>query len=221
MIELSHVTRRYQVDGGAEIIALNDVSLNIAKGEFLSIMGPSGSGKTTLLGILGLLDIPSSGDYRIEGTSIHSIKESALARIRNKHFGYVFQEYNLLQDRTVQGNIEVPLKIAGVASAKRKSRVDEIIERMGLSGRREHYPRMLSGGEQQRVAIGRALANEPDFIFADEPTGNLPQETGREIMELFKALNEGGTSIIVVTHDPAVAAYGSRLIKFRDGAMVA
>lgn len=219
LIELRAVSKVY--DQMAEpVVALRDVDLRIAQREFVSIMGPSGSGKSTLLHILGALDRPSSGQYLLEGVDLTTLKDGELARIRREHFGFVFQSYNLFPELTALENVEVPMIYAGVGARERRRRARELLEQVGLGHRLKHRPAELSGGEQQRVAIARALANGPTVLLADEPTGNLPTEQGRQVMQMLRELNEQGMTVVVVTHDPGVAAWAGRLLTLRDGQIV-
>lgn len=219
LIELHAVSKVY--DQMAEpVVALREVDLRIEQREFVAIMGPSGSGKSTLLHILGALDRPSSGQYRLEGVDLTTLKDGELARIRRDHFGFVFQSYNLFPELTAAENVEVPMIYAGVGARERRRRAQELLEQVGLGHRLKHRPVELSGGEQQRVAIARALANGPTVLLADEPTGNLPTEQGRQIMQTLQELNQQGMTIIVVTHDPGVAAWAERLLTLRDGRIV-
>lgn len=219
LIELRAVSKVY--DQMAEpVVALRDVDLRIAQREFVSIMGPSGSGKSTLLHILGALDRPSSGQYLLEGVDLTTLKDGELARIRREHFGFVFQSYNLFPELTALENVEVPMIYAGVGARERRRRARELLEQVGLGHRLKHRPAELSGGEQQRVAIARALANGPTVLLADEPTGNLPTEQGRQVMQMLRELNEQGMTVVVVTHDPGVAAWADRLLTLRDGRVV-
>lgn len=219
MIEIKEVKKSYDL-GESMVSALDGVSLKVNRGDFLTIMGPSGSGKSTMLHILGLLDLPSDGEYLLEGHPIQNLPDKELARIRNAHFGFIFQSFNLFNELNALENVMMPL-IYGKSSRKgRKERAIELLEKVGLSHRLTHYPNMLSGGEQQRVAIARALANNPDLILADEPTGNLPSSKGAEIMALLKELNEQGTTIIMVTHDDKLGSAGNRKIVLTDGLLI-
>lgn len=201
------------------VVALQEIDLQIGRREFVSIMGPSGSGKSTLLHILGLLDRPSTGSYRLDGVDLTQLKDKELARVRREHFGFVFQSYNLFPELTALENVEVPMVYAGVPAKQRRARASELLEGLGLSHRLRHRPLELSGGEQQRVAIARSLANGPTLLLADEPTGNLPTDQGRQVMQALHDLNHQGMTVIVVTHDPSVAAWGRRLLTIRDGAL--
>lgn len=220
LIQLEQVSKVYG-QFKEPVAALRDVSLVIERGEFVSIMGPSGSGKSTLLNILGLLDRPSHGAYLLEGVDVTTLKDGELARVRRDHFGFIFQSYNLFPELTAMENVEVPMIYAGVRKRERKERARALLEHVGLGHRLHHRPLELSGGEQQRVAIARALANSPTLLLADEPTGNLPSEQGRMVMETVAGLNRMGMTVIVVTHDPDVARWGTRLVTLRDGQLVA
>lgn len=202
------------------VVAVRDVNLDVRRREFVAIMGPSGSGKSTLLHILGLLDRPTHGEYLLEGVDLTTLKDAELARVRRDHFGFVFQSYNLFPELSAVENVEVPMIYAGVPARERRERARELLERFGLGHRLNHRPTELSGGEQQRVAVARALANGPTLLLADEPTGNLPTEQGQQIMQLLRDLNEQGMTVVVVTHDPAVAAWSDRLLTLRDGQIV-
>jgi len=215
VIEIENVKKVYQM-GETEVAALRGVSLAIEQGEMVSIVGPSGSGKSTLMNILGCLDQPSQGTYRLDGVDVHNMDDDDLATIRNKKIGFVFQSFNLLPRTTALDNVELPLIYAGAPN--RRERARQALEQVGLGERLHHRPNELSGGQQQRVAIARALASEPAIILADEPTGNLDSTSGQEIMNIFKRLNrEQGMTVILVTHDPDVAASADRTIHVKDG----
>jgi len=206
----------YQM-GEVEVRALAGVSLKIQRGEVVAIMGPSGSGKSTLMNILGCLDLPSSGQYILDGEAVETLNDDQLADIRNRKVGFIFQSFNLLSRTTALGNVELPLRYAGKVP-NRKERARLALESVGLSDRITHRPTELSGGQQQRVAIARALVNNPAIIMADEPTGNLDSKVGKEILELLLALNrDNGTTLIIITHDPVIAAQTQRIIHLRDG----
>ena len=215
VLECKNVWKIYG-SGENKVIALRDINLSVEEGEFLIIMGPSGSGKSTLLHIIGCLDTPTKGKVYIEGKEVSKMD---LVKVRRKYIGFVFQQFNLIPNLNVYENVELPLIFSGVPKEKREKKVIEILERLGLSNRIYHYPNQLSGGQKQRVAIARALINNPKYILADEPTGNLDSKTGKEVMELFKELNEEGRTIILVTHDPNVAKYGSRIVYIKDGCL--
>lgn len=219
LIRLEQVSKVY--NKGEPVAALNAVDLAVAQREFVSIMGPSGSGKTTLLQILGALDRPTHGVYTLEGVDLTVLKDRDLAQIRRDHFGFIFQSYNLFPELNALENVEVPMIYAGVRASDRRRRAQDLLEQVGLGHRLRHRPNEMSGGEQQRVAIARALANSPTILFADEPTGNLPTEQGRQVMKSLKELNDLGMTVLVVTHDPGIAAWSERLLMLRDGEIVA
>jgi putative ABC transport system ATP-binding protein len=218
MIEVKDLTKTYRL-GSVEVPALRGVSFRIERGEMVAIMGQSGSGKSTLMHIIGCLDLPTSGQYRLDGKDIAGMKEDELARIRNQKIGFVFQMFNLLPRMTVRRNVEMPLMYNGGNPGKEvRQRAEAILNAVGLGERLNHRPTELSGGEQQRVAIARAMINEPDLILADEPTGNLDSHTGAEIIQLLLGLNqERGLTLVIVTHDPTIAAHTQRVIRLRDG----
>jgi putative ABC transport system ATP-binding protein len=216
VIEARDLTKVYKM-GDVEVNALNGLSVQITRGEAISIMGPSGSGKSTLMNIIGCLDRPTSGDYFLDGEKASAMKDDQLASIRNRKVGFVFQSFNLLNRASALSNVELPMRYAGVSSG-RKDRARQALESVGLGDRIHHRPSELSGGQQQRVAIARALVNDPAIILADEPTGNLDSRSGEEIMRLLLNLNqERGTTLIIVTHDPKVAAQTQRSIHILDG----
>jgi putative ABC transport system ATP-binding protein len=216
MIEVERVTKVYQM-GQVKVHALRGVSLQIERGEFVTIMGPSGSGKSTLMNVLGCLDAPTDGTYRLNGQDVGRLSERKLARIRNHEIGFVFQGFNLLARTSARRQVEMPLMYAGMGAGERSRRAREALETVGLGDRISHRPDELSGGQQQRVAIARAIVTRPSLILADEPTGNLDSRTGREVLDLFQELNAQGISIVFVTHAAEIAEYGRRIITFRDG----
>ena len=203
-----------------ETIALNGVDIEVKEGEFVAIMGPSGCGKSTLLNILGLLDNLTEGQYVLAGEDVSKMKESERTRLRKGRIGFVFQSFNLIDELTVEENVDLQLKYLDVPKAERKERVLDILRRVNMSHRAKHYPQQLSGGQQQRVAIARAIVGHPKMILADEPTGNLDSKNGKEIMELLKELNQEGTTVVMVTHSNRDAAYALRTINMLDGAVV-
>ena len=216
LIEMSGLTRVYQL-GPQEIYALRGVDLTIDAGEYVAIMGPSGSGKSTLMNIIGCLDTPSGGRYVLDGIPVESMNEDQLAAVRNKKIGFVFQTFNLLARTTALQNVELPLVYAKIPRMERRRLAEEALEAVGLQDRMSHQPNELSGGQRQRVAIARALVNKPSLLLADEPTGNLDSQTGREILDLFRELHQRGNSIIMVTHEDDVAREAKRVIHIRDG----
>lgn len=216
LIELAGVHKVYDM-GAVEVRALNGVDLEIGRGEYLAIMGSSGSGKSTLMNLLGCLDTPSAGSYRLNGTEVQGLSDSELAAIRNKEIGFVFQTFNLLPRTSALHNVELPLIYAGVARSERRKRALSALERVGLGDRVTHQPNELSGGQRQRVAIARALVNNPSLLLADEPTGNLDSATSTEIMALFGQLHQTGNTVILVTHEPDIAAHTQRQVVLRDG----
>jgi putative ABC transport system ATP-binding protein len=217
MIELENVTKVYRM-GEVEVYALNGVTLSIKQGEMLSIVGASGSGKSTLLHVIGCLDRPTSGRYLFEGADVSRLNDNRLAEMRNKKFGFVFQEFNLLSRATALSNVELPLIYGG--NRHKRLQAMEALERVGLGARAKHKPTELSGGEQQRVAIARALVNNPALILADEPTGNLDSASTTEIISVFQQLNRDGITVIIVTHESDIAAQTQRIIRLRDGEIV-
>ncbi|EAX46693.1 ABC transporter related [Thermosinus carboxydivorans Nor1] len=218
-IELSDITKIYQM-GDTPVAALAGVTLKIREGEFTAIMGPSGSGKSTLMNILGCLDRPTSGSYLLDGQEVSSLTDDELALTRNKKIGFVFQNFNLLPRMSAIDNVALPLVYAGVGVKERQKRAAAALAAVGLEHRMNHLPNELSGGQRQRVAIARALVNEPSIIMADEPTGALDTKSGNEVMEIFQSLNSCGRTIILVTHEPDIAAYARRVIHVRDGRIV-
>ena len=216
LVEIRNLSKIYHL-GGEEIRALDDVSLDIESGEFISVIGPSGSGKSTLMQIVGCLDTPSKGTIKLDGTMIQDASPRQLASIRNRKIGFVFQFFNLLPKLTVLQNVELPMVYGGIGGRERRERAMQALELVSLANRSKHRPSQLSGGQQQRVAIARALVNNPKIIFADEPTGNLDSHTGELILQLFRKLSTEGRTIILVTHDPEIAAITPRRIEIRDG----
>jgi putative ABC transport system ATP-binding protein len=220
MIHAEGLTKVYQM-GESEVRALDGASFTIEKGEMVAIMGPSGSGKSTLMSIIGCLDVPSSGQYSLDGVSVESLDESGLAEVRGRKIGFVFQQFNLLARTSALENVMLPLTYAGISGREREKRARAALERVGLGERTHHAPNELSGGQQQRVAIARAIVNEPTILLADEPTGALDSKTGVEIMDLFQRLHrENGQTVILVTHDAHVARHTERIIRISDGHIV-
>jgi putative ABC transport system ATP-binding protein len=220
LLVLDGVTKVF-VTEDVETHALSGINLAIQKGEFVSIAGPSGCGKSTLLGILGLLDSPTSGQYTLNGQAVHGLNLSERARIRNREIGFIFQAFNLIGDLTVQENVELPLTYRGLGQGERKKKVQEALDRVGMSHRMKHYPAQLSGGQQQRVAVARALAGNPSILLADEPTGNLDSSNGEAVMGLLHELHKAGATICMVTHDPRYAELAGRTVHLFDGRLAA
>ncbi|MGL4390200.1 MAG: ABC transporter ATP-binding protein [Carnobacterium maltaromaticum] len=216
MIDLKDIVKIYRT-GGEELVSLKEISLHMAEGEFTSIMGPSGSGKSTMMNILGLLDRFDSGTYILNGQNVTGLSDNESAHVRNKEIGFVFQSFNLMPRMTILENVELPMVYAGIPAKERKERALKALDRVGLSDRVKHRPNEISGGQKQRVAIARAIVNTPAVLMADEPTGNLDSKTTLEIMRIFQELNAEGTTIVMVTHEPEVAAYTKRIVSFRDG----
>ena len=219
LIHLEAVSKVFFTDE-VETHALSGIDLEIRNGEYVAISGPSGCGKSTLLSILGLLDTPTEGLYRLNGESVENLKARQRARIRNRQIGFIFQAFNLIGDLTVFENVDLPLTYRGMPSAERKQRVEEALERVGMAHRMKHYPSQLSGGQQQRVAVARALGGEPSVLLADEPTGNLDSKNGEAVMELLRDVHDGGATICMVTHDPRFEAYAERVVRLFDGRIV-
>lgn len=215
-IRLRDIKKIYKM-GGQELAALNGINLDIKRGEFAALMGPSGSGKSTLMNILGCLDRPTVGSYELEGKEVAHLSDDELAIMRNKHIGFVFQNFNLLSRISSLENVALPLVYAGVGAAERRQRAQQVLEAVGLGDRAEHMPNELSGGQRQRVAIARALVNNPEIIMADEPTGNLDTKSTKEIMEIFQEMHGRGKTIILVTHEPEIAVCANRQLLVRDG----
>ncbi len=219
MIKVKNIRKVYQI-GDVETVALSDISFEIEKGEFVAIMGPSGSGKSTLMHILGALDSPSSGDYWLDGEKISNLVDDELARIRNRKIGFVFQAYNLLPRITALKNVILPMIYGEVDESRREKIAKKYLEMVGLSERMDHSSNQLSGGQQQRVAIARALVMNPAIILADEPTGNIATKQAEEIMDIFCELNKKGNTIVMITHEPDIAAYAKRIMVIRDGVLI-
>jgi len=216
LIHLDAINKVYD-SGRVRVRALDDVSLKVARGEFITIVGPSGSGKSTLMNILGCLDVPTDGTYQLDGQEVGRMTINQLAHVRNRKIGFVFQNFNLLPYATAFENCEVPLIFAGMKKDERTNRIARFLCRVGLGDRMDHLPTELSGGEMQRVAIARALVNDPDLILADEPTGNLDSASGKGIIELFHELNTEGVTVMMITHDEHIAAHARRLVRIADG----
>ncbi len=220
LIELRDVYKIYSEGLESEVRALDGVSLTIDRGEFAAVVGQSGSGKSTMMNVLGCLDIPTRGTYLLNGTDVRDLTDKELSRIRNKEIGFIFQQYNLIQDLTVLENVELPLIYQGVPADDRRELALEALERVGLSGRTKHRPSQMSGGQQQRVAIARAIATRPAIVMADEPTGALDSRTGLEVLAFLQKLNREGTTIILITHDNGIAATARRCVRLADGKIV-
>jgi putative ABC transport system ATP-binding protein len=219
LLELHDIHKVYQV-GSEEVRALDGVDLNVSSSEYLAIMGASGSGKSTLMNLLGCLDTPSSGSYRLNGIAVEALSDEELATIRNREIGFVFQTFNLLARTSAVANVELPLVYSGVSRKERRERAERALERVGLADRMTHRSNELSGGQRQRVAVARALINEPSILLADEPTGNLDSTTSGEIMELFDELNQSGNTVILVTHESDISAHAHRIVTLRDGKVI-
>lgn len=216
LIEVESLTKIYKI-GTIEVPALQGIDLAIDRNEYVAIMGPSGSGKSTLMNIIGCLDVPTAGTYRLNGTLVSELSDDELAEIRNKEIGFVFQTFNLLTRANALHNVELPLVYSGVPSTRRREMAKLALEKVGLADRMDHKPSELSGGQRQRVAIARALVNNPSIIFADEPTGNLDTKTGDEIMAIFRRLHDQGNTIILVTHEQYIAEHANRIVRLKDG----
>ena len=219
MIQLNQLSKVYRT-ADVETTALNAIDVHIEAGEFVAVMGPSGCGKSTFLNIVGMLDAPSGGKYLFDGTEVTNYSESQLAQVRKSRIGFVFQSFNLIDELTVEENIGLPLLYQSVSRADRKSRVQEVMERVGVAHRAGHFPQQLSGGQQQRVAVARAVVTNPSVILADEPTGNLDSKNGEEVMDLLIQLNQAGATVVMVTHSPIDADHAHRIINLFDGSVV-
>jgi putative ABC transport system ATP-binding protein len=219
MIELSQISRSFTV-GDQQVAALRNINLNISAGDYVSIMGPSGSGKSTLLNLIGLLDRPSSGTYKLDGGNVTALDDVQQAKVRSEKIGFVFQSFHLVPRLTAEMNIELPMILSGIAPAERKKRVAKLLENYGLKDRADHRPDQLSGGQRQRVAIARATSMNPAVLLADEPTGNLDQTTGKEVINLLEALLEQKVALIMVTHDPVIGGRAARQIHMVDGQII-
>ena len=220
LVRLNNVYKIYGEGLESEVRALDGVSLEIDHGEFVAIVGQSGSGKSTMMNVLGCLDIPTRGDYYLDGTDVRELSDKELSRIRNRQIGFIFQQYNLIQSLTVLENVELPLIYQGIGANRRREMAMEALERVGLAGRVKHKPTEMSGGQQQRVAIARAIATKPSIIMADEPTGALDSQTGREVLGFLQQLNREGTTVILITHDNSIAATARRMVRLADGKVV-
>ena len=220
MLKLENLSKIFQTDE-VETTALNEVNIDIEQGEFVAVMGPSGCGKSTLLNIVGMLDSPSAGNYHFRGENISDYNESQRANVRKKNLGFIFQSFNLIDELTVQENVDLALLYQGISAKERKQRVAEVLSKVNIAHRAKHFPQQLSGGQQQRVAVARALVNKPNLILADEPTGNLDSKHGEEVMDMITSLNREGATIMMVTHSHSHADYANRIINLFDGRVVA
>lgn len=220
LIEIDSVYKIYAEGLESEVRALDGVSLEIDKGEFVAIVGQSGSGKSTMMNVLGCLDVPTRGEYHLNGVNVKDLSDAELSRIRNKEIGFIFQQYNLVQSLTVLENVELPLIYQGIGPSKRKEMALEALKKMGLEGRENHKPSQMSGGQQQRVAIARAIATNPNIVMADEPTGVLDSKTGKDILAFLQQLNRLGTTIILITHDNSIAETAKRIVRIKDGKII-
>ncbi|MFT5717738.1 MAG: putative ABC transport system ATP-binding protein [Oleiphilaceae bacterium] len=219
MLALNNIRKTFQ-NGEEVVIALNDVSIEVKENEFVAIMGSSGSGKSTLMNVLGCLDTPNSGVYKLDGKDVASMSDDQLSHVRNKHIGFIFQTFHLLSKLDVVGNVQLPLRYSDIDQIEADKRATDLIERVGLTHRKNHKPYEMSGGQRQRVAIARALINKPSVILADEPTGNLDSKTSKEIMDLLTELHQQGQTIVMVTHEDEIAEYAQRVIIMKDGKVV-
>ena len=221
LIDIRDLYKIYNEGKESEVRALDGVTLQIDKGEFVAIVGQSGSGKSTLMNVLGCLDIPTRGDYFLDGVDVRELTDRELSHIRNKQIGFIFQQYNLIQSLNVFENVELPLIYQGIGAERRRELAEEALEKVGLAGRQKHKPTEMSGGQQQRVAIARAIATRPPIIMADEPTGALDSKTGRHVLEILRDLYREGTTILLITHDDGIAATARRVVRLSDGKVVA
>lgn len=220
LIKIDSVYKIYSEGLESEVRALDGVSLEIDKGEFVAIVGQSGSGKSTMMNVLGCLDIPTRGDFYLNGVDVKTLSDKELSRIRNKEIGFIFQQYNLIQSLTVLENVELPLIYQGIEAGERKRMAKEALEKVGLAGREKHKPVQMSGGQQQRVAIARAIATKPNIVMADEPTGALDSHTGKDILSFLQQLNRLGTTVILITHDNSIADTAKRIVRLQDGKII-
>ncbi len=218
ILSMRQIVKQYPMGDETQTV-LRGIDLDVRKSEFVAVLGPSGSGKSTLMNIIGCLDTPTSGTYTLDGSDVGGLNEDELAQVRSREVGFIFQSFQLLPRQTALENVELPLIYSGVPARERKLRAQQMLERVGLSDKLDHYPSQLSGGQQQRVAIARALANRPAILLADEPTGALDQQTGRQVMALFHDLNEEGNTIIMITHDIGIARHARRIVRLLDGVL--
>ncbi len=216
LIEMKNITKTYTL-GGETFKALDDVTLSVDEGDFVTIVGPSGSGKSTLMNMIGCLDVPDSGSYQLDGVDVYRLNDNKLSEIRNKKIGFIFQQFNLLTKLSALENVELPLVYGGYGSSTREKMAMDCLSRVGLADKKRNLPTQLSGGQQQRVAIARALATEPSILLADEPTGALDSKTGKEVMGILQSLNAAGNTIVMITHDLELAKYGTKSIRIQDG----
>ncbi len=218
ILSMRQIVKQYPMGDEIQTV-LKGIDMDVKQGEFVAVLGPSGSGKSTLMNIIGCLDTPTSGTYVLSGRDVGGLNEDELAQVRSKEIGFIFQSFQLLPRQTAVENVELPLIYSGVHQRERRSRAEQMLERVGLADKMDHYPNQLSGGQQQRVAIARALANHPAILLADEPTGALDQQTGRQVMSLFHDLNEEGNTIIMITHDIGIARHAQRIVRLLDGVL--
>ncbi len=218
ILSMRQIVKQYPMGDEIQTV-LKGIDMDVKQGEFVAVLGPSGSGKSTLMNIIGCLDTPTSGTYMLSGRDVGGLNEDELAQVRSKEIGFIFQSFQLLPRQTAVENVELPLIYSGVHERERRERAEQMLERVGLADKMDHYPNQLSGGQQQRVAIARALANRPAILLADEPTGALDQQTGRQVMSLFHDLNEEGNTIIMITHDIGIARHARRIVRLLDGVL--